>query len=72
MNGPPYRDSEPDVLSAGLRQNESEYGLAFEMSAFFTSLRWPTYLINLVNKTTFLCFTPPSTQSHSFFRNQPL
>ena len=30
------------------------------------------YIINSVDKTKFLCTTPPPTQHHSFFRNYPL
>ena len=35
------------------------------------SLQWPVYIINSVNLTKLLCYTPPLIQLHSFFRNVP-
>ena len=36
-----------------------------------SSLRWLFYIINSVIKTKLSSYTPPTTQHHSFFRNQP-
>ena len=33
------------------------------------SLQWPIYVINSVDNTKLPCYTLPSTQHHSFFRN---
>ena len=46
-------------------------GLTLETSALRISVRWPTYIINSVDKTKFLYTTSPPTQHHSFFRNYP-
>ena len=43
-----------------------------ETSAFRIPVRWSIYIINSVDRTKFLCTTPPPTQHHSFFRNYPL
>ena len=37
----------------------------------FNSLRWPIYVINSVDDAKLPCYTLPSTQYHSFFRNLP-
>ena len=37
----------------------------------FNSLRWPSYVYNPVDNSKLPCYTLPTTQPHSFFRNFP-
>ena len=53
----------------GIRSDE---GLTLETSALESLYGGQfTLFINSVDKTKFLCTTPPPTQHHSFFRNYP-
>ena len=40
-------------------------------SLLINSLRWPIYINNSVDETKLSCYSPPSTQHHSFFWKLP-
>ena len=62
-------NNEP-LSERNIRNNRLDEGLMLETSAFkLNSLRWPIYAINSVGKTKLPCYTLPSTQHHSCFRN---
>ena len=45
-------------------------GLTRKTSAW-NSIRWPSYIINSVDKSKLSCYTPPPTQHHRFFSKFP-
>ena len=64
----PFRKRQISAMSYMALVNRSDEGLMLKTSA----LRWQIYVINSVDNTKLPCYTLPSTQHHSFFRNLPL